>query len=436
MSLWGTFKGSCGTGWDGVGIGAMDMRAGKQNGRTTMNRVQPFGTRRANADAVATWIVAVAGLVGLVASGHAAGARQFPGENQPNQWETRGNPGANPLMTPSNPNSVPTRPTPVSPAPAPSAPPPAIGPNAAPPAATPVNNQWDVRGNPGANPMISPNPTFPVTMPGSTPSVPPAQWHPSSPLPHGWGYYPWGGYTVLWNGSSRVVYWNGYQIPAFIPRPFGGVVYLYDPNLIPGATRPSAEAQKPPPAPEPTPFERGLIAFRNGRSADATKIWRDLVQKDHEDFATMRLLALALLENREADNAAAMMRQAYRADPTLASRELDTDLLNLTSARRASLVNRAVEYANRVGSASSWLNVTVLMQTDRRFELARKQLKKAADEGLEPDVRAALDAALASKIRQPAVKPVIKPSSPGTTPSPTAPAAPTTATPANGTPTK
>jgi hypothetical protein len=73
--------------------------------------------------------------------------------------------------------------------------------------------------------------------------------------------------------------------------------------------------------------------------------------------------------------------------------------------------------------------VTVLMQADGRYELARKQLKKAADEGLEPDVRSALDAALASKIRQPAVKPVIKPSSPGTTPTPT----PTTPTPANGT---
>jgi hypothetical protein len=118
-----------------------------------------------------------------------------------------------------------------------------------------------------------------------------------------------------------------------------------------------------------------------------------------------------------------MMRQAYRADPTLASRELDADLLNLTSSRRAALVNRAVEYANRVGSASGWLSVTVLMQADGRYELARKQLKKAADEGLEPDVRSALDAALASRIRQPLPKPVIKPSSPATTP------------PASGTPT-
>lgn len=405
------------------------MRAVGHNGQNTMHRVQPFGLRRAS----------VAALIVAAGIGGGAGAQQFPGENQPNQWDKRGNPGASPTMPAGNPSSVPTRPMPVTPASAPATAQPTVSPNAALPAAVPAptNNQWDVRGNPAANPLITPNPTFPVTMPGTAPTtptpLPPSQWNPSSPLPYGWGSYPWGGYTVLWNGSTRIVYWNGYQIPAFIPRPFGGVVYLYDPNLIPGATRPSAEAQKPPPAPEPTPFEKGLLAFRNGRSAEAAKIWRELVKKDHEDFATMRLLALALLENREADNAAAMMRQAYRADPTLASRELDADLLNLTSARRASLVNRAVEYANRVGSASSWLSVTVLMQADGRYELARKQLKKAADEGLEPDVRSALDAALASKIRQPATKPVIKPSSPGTKPTPTPAPTATTPTPANGT---
>jgi hypothetical protein len=48
----------------------------------------------------------------------------------------------------------------------------------------------------------------------------------------------------------------------------------------------------------------------------------------------------------------------------------------------------------RIGSASGWLSVTVLMQADGRYELARKMLKRSADEGLEPDVRSALDAAL------------------------------------------
>lgn len=409
------------------------MRAGLHNGWKTMNRVQPFGVLRA--DRAAAGVMAIVAAMGVAG---AASAQQFPGETRPNQWDTRGNPSATPLMTPSSPDVSTTRSVPATAPAARPGPRNTVKPNAAPPAAVPPTapaNQWDVRGNPGANPLITPNPpspSGPITPPVTPP---PSQWHPSSPLPPGWGYYPWGGYTVLWNGSTRIVYWNGYQVPAFIPRPFGGVVYLYDPNLIPGATRPSAEAQKPPPAPEPTPFERGLLAFRNGRSAEAVKIWREVVKNDHEDFATMRLLALALLENREADNAAAMMRQAYRADPTLASRELDTDLLNLTSARRALLVSRAVEYANRVGSASGWLGVTVLMQSDGRYELARKQLKKAADEGLEPDVRAALDAALASKIRQPAVKPVIKPTSPGTTPTPT-PAPTPNATPTSGTPPK
>ncbi|MBY0111228.1 MAG: tetratricopeptide repeat protein [Phycisphaerales bacterium] len=370
-----------------------------------------------------------------LASGLAlAQSSQFPGADQPNQWDTKGNPSATPLISP-----TPARPlSQQTPAPAP-----AIAPNTAPPSQFPAANQpsqWDVKGNPAASPLITPNPTFPsqpIVSPGVPPTtVPPNHWSPNQPIPPGWGYYPWGGYTVLWNGTNRIVYWNGYQVPAFIPRPFGGVVYLYDPNLVPGANRPSAESQKPPPAPEPTAFEKGLLAFRAGRSADAAKIWKDVVQKDHEDVTTMRLLALALFENREVDNAAAMMRQAYRADPTLAGRELDSDLLNLTSSRRSVLVNRASEYANRIGSASGWLSVTVLMQADGRYELARKMLKRSADEGLEPDVRAALDAALASKVRAPAVKPANKPASPAAPTPASTPKTPTTAAPPSTAPTK
>lgn len=400
------------------------------NMNRSMNRVQPFG------------VLGAAAMVFALAGAAAAQPSQFPGENRPNNWESAGNPSRSPLITPAPSPSTPA-PQPVAPASRPAAAQPSIQPNVAPPSQFPganQPNQWDTRGNPAASPLITPNPPSPAQQPIVTPSVPPVvsppnHWNPTQPIPPGWGYYPWGGYTVLWNGQNRIVYWNGYQVPAFIPRPFGGVVYLYDPNLIPGANRTSAESQKQPPAPEPTPFEKGLLAFRGGRSADAAKIWKDVVQKDHEDVTTMRLLAIALFEAREIDNAAAMMRQAYRADPTLASRELDNDLLNLTSSRRSVLVNRASEYANRIGSASGWLSVTVLMQADGRYELARKMLKRAADEGLEPDIRSALDAALAAKVRlpkpaSPASAPGVKPSGPTTKPAPatppnTAPAQPT-----------
>lgn len=416
---------------------------------TNMNRVQPFGVLGA-----AALLIAFAGQA-------MAQQSQFPGENQPNNWDKAGNPSRSPLITPaparvapvSQPTTQPATQAATPPATQPAAPAngpitrpapqPTIAPNAAPPSQFPganQPNQWDTRGNPAANPLITPNPPSPAQQPIVTPGVPPVvnpptHWNPTQPLPYGWGAYPWGGYTILWNGQNRIVYWNGYQIPAFIPRPFGGVVYLYDPNLIPGANRPSAESQKPPPAPEPTAFEKGLLAFRAGRSADAARIWKDVVQKDHEDITTMRLLAIALFEAREVDNAAAMMRQAYRADPTLATRELDVDLLNLSPSRRGVLVNRASEYANRIGSASGWLSVTVLMQADGRYELARKMLKRSADEGLEPDIKNALDAALAAKVRLPkpasapgtSPAPAVKPSSPAATPAtpPAAPAQPT-----------
>ncbi|MBX3387893.1 MAG: tetratricopeptide repeat protein [Phycisphaeraceae bacterium] len=266
------------------------------------------------------------------------------------------------------------------------------------------------RGNQGFPSAV---PGVPGVQPGSVPTPPGATQLPNNPnqpcptppvvCPPGWNWWPWGwNGWVVWNGWNYAVYWNGYPIPPYVPGPFGGLTYLYDPNLLPGATqRAIAEQAMAAPAPAPSAYDYGVAAFRDGQSDAAVKYLAEAVRKDKEDTGAMRVLALALLDTRQPDDAAAMMRRAYSLDPTLSNRDLDINALGLNAARRSSLINRSVEYANRIGSASSWLMVTVLMQADGRYELARRMLKRAADAGLEPDIANAMDAALGLHIRQP-----------------------------------
>lgn len=263
------------------------------------------------------------------------------------------------------------------------------------------------RGNPGFPNAV---PGVPGVPPGTVPTPPSAPTLPIQPCPTppvvcppGWNWWPWGwNGWVVWNGWNYVVYWNGFPVPPYVPGPFGGLTYLYDPNLLPGATqRAMAEKAAAAPGPAPTAYDYGVAAFRSQQGNAAVRYFSEAVHKDKEDTAAMRALALAFLDTRQADDAAAMMRQAYTIDPTLANHELDVTALGLNAARRSSLINRAVDYANRVGSASGWLMVSVLMQADGRFELARRMLKRAADAGLEPDIFNAMDAALSLHIRSP-----------------------------------
>lgn len=284
--------------------------------------------------------------------------------------------------------------------------------------------QWNTRSLPGTLPALNSNtlpalnsntlpllngarpgfPSTPVVPPGGVmpPSngVPPANCpQPPFVCPPNCSWYPWGwNGWVLWNGMNYVVYWNGWPVPTYVPGPFGGVTYLYDPNLLPGATQRQLAQQAQAPAPQPTAYDYGMAALQSGNSGAAVRYFREVVQKDKNDAGAMRLLAVSLLESRQPDDAAAMLRQAYTMDPTLAGRQLDADNLGMNSARRSSLVNRSVEYANRVNSASSWLMVSVMMQTDGRFELARRMLARASDQGLDPAVFKAMDSALAARL--------------------------------------
>ena len=103
----------------------------------------------------------------------------------------------------------------------------------------------------------------------------------------------WGRGYVPWVGTNRYVYSNGvYAQPRFEPAPMGGVVYLTDPNLLPGRGR---EAVQAPPPPPPTASEVGAALLRSRRWSEAATHYESMVRADAEDWESARLLAVSLV---------------------------------------------------------------------------------------------------------------------------------------------
>lgn len=157
----------------------------------------------------------------------------------------------------------------------------------------------------------------------------------------------------------------------------------------------SSPATPEPPPPPPTDFERGLGFLRDGDASRAIAAFTVHLGTEPKDARVMRLLAGALLLDKRTDDGVAMMRSAYRAEPALSREPLRADDLGLRESAMRDLVIRAVIHANRLGSASSWWTVTVLMQAQGKAEQARAMLGKAKAQGIDAELDAAMTAALA-----------------------------------------
>lgn len=169
---------------------------------------------------------------------------------------------------------------------------------------------------------------------------------------------------------------------------------MYDPRLQPGyAPTPSTQ-----PAPAAAPSEplsdldAGALALAMDRSKESVSLLRKHMAANPDDFRAMRLLAVALLAERDTDDAAAMMKLAYRSDPALAREPMGD--MQMSAKRLRGLVTRAVTAANRDNAASNWLLVSVLMQAEGREAVALSVLAKAKAQGLEASVHDVLAAEL------------------------------------------
>lgn len=205
-------------------------------------------------------------------------------------------------------------------------------------------------------------------------------------------------------------YSSGYSYPAYpsqtvgvmpLPAPAlvydpatGTYVYAY-PNAAPMTTpAPTAVAVPAAPPPEPTPLELARINIRMGMPERAVSGLRELLLKEPDDGHALRLLGIALLQQKRFDDGIAAVRQAYRVEPTLAYEPLSGPELGLNPDELRRLVLRTVTYANRVDSGSAWLTVTALMQAEGREATARAMLSRVRTKGMETDVLAAMEEAL------------------------------------------
>ncbi|TVQ63176.1 MAG: hypothetical protein EA378_02470 [Phycisphaerales bacterium] len=161
-------------------------------------------------------------------------------------------------------------------------------------------------------------------------------------------------------------------------------------------------ASAPPEAAQPTPrtpVELAHEAMRAGDMESAVRLLEAHMQDASEDWASARLLGVALIEAGRASDGATLMRFAYVQRPELASEALD---MGLWPAERRAGVNRrfrevlreAVRHASRADSASSWVAVTALLQAEGRHRPAAVNLAKAVAAGLEEPVAEAFREAL------------------------------------------
>ena len=181
-------------------------------------------------------------------------------------------------------------------------------------------------------------------------------------------------------------YWNGYR---YAPYPWytdwtGTTTYTrYNPVVMESTPTPSAPEPAPVDVSTLLPGDRALSLWADGNRSDAITAMREHLKLNPTDADGLRTLAIIMLDDKRFDDSFALMRQAYRTDASLAEQPLDTRKLNLSPTRLRELVVTASVPANKAKSASGWLTIAVLMQGQRRDDLAQNMLQRAGDQGLE-----------------------------------------------------
>jgi tetratricopeptide (TPR) repeat protein len=209
----------------------------------------------------------------------------------------------------------------------------------------------------------------------------------------GWA---WTTYGWRWYNSSD------YSIDAYPP----GYV---DPALTGQQTVPPAaaaaaqanqnqtQADQPAAEPEPGPLARGIVALYLEQAEEAVSAFRDYVKAEPTDHQAKRLYAMALVENKEFDDAVSMMSLAYRQDPGLAGQPIDAESLGLEDSRIRNMLTKIVAFGHRSDRASAWLTAAVLMQAEGRQKQALAMVEKARKAGLDAEVADPLSAELKRK---------------------------------------
>lgn len=143
-----------------------------------------------------------------------------------------------------------------------------------------------------------------------------------------------------------------------------------------------------------TLVERGDILMSEGDIKGAIDAYREYITGADTDADAMRRLAAALLLDGRMLEGVAMMAMAYDTDPTIAARPLDTQAMGLSDNQVRDRVTAAMNYANRVKTASSFLTAMVFMQAQQNTDGMRRVLERATAAGMEARIADAWRAAL------------------------------------------
>lgn len=273
--------------------------------------------------------------------------------------------------------------------------------------------------NPVTGTPAQPPPTGPITIQPYPYPITTRPYYPYSSRPYFNDYYPNGFYL---NGRYRGDHWNinfnlgtglmpsVYDFGGMLPIRVGNYEYSINPYtgsyvVTTASGRPAAydtrargtsasPAPQAAPVRESTPLERGQQALRDQDAAKAVKELRAHLRKEPADGSAMRLLAVALFENGSLDDGAAVLRNAYRTSPALVDEPIAPEDLGLSGQRLREMLSEVVQYAHKVNTASAWLSVVSIMQSEGRVVLARDMLDRAERAGLDLDTVKAFDRAL------------------------------------------
>jgi hypothetical protein len=195
-----------------------------------------------------------------------------------------------------------------------------------------------------------------------------------------WGASPWYG----WYGSSYGYAWWWYSVP----DRYRGPIYGSDSDLTydPGYSSMPADQGAMPEAIPLSAIEVARLEMSLGETAVAVDAYRAHLREYPSDWLAVRELGIAMLRSGDRGDGIAMVSYAYSMDPTLA---YDTVVMSVFENSDRILRDEVIDtvgWGHRNPSASAWLTVAMLMQSEGRDGPALRMIERAEEYGLDPEI--------------------------------------------------
>lgn len=180
-------------------------------------------------------------------------------------------------------------------------------------------------------------------------------------------------------GTAEVLYGPSYTVEEHRAANSG---------VIPGS-QPAAAPDQP-----LSLIEEVMIAFEAGHPEIAIPRIREHLMSNPDDAAAHRILALALLMDKDIPQGLAELAGSYKQDPGLASSPIDLDYFRIRGSALTETTGRVVAYSKRNSAPTGYFAAAVIQQARGEISIARKMLDLAIKAGLDQELSVALSGAL------------------------------------------